>query len=98
MRHRHGWFAAVAATTIAVLGVPAQAFADWPVYGHDLTNSRNAGNAGPPASQAGSLARAWTFRSQTGDFTGTPVVADGVVVAGDHGGSVYALDAVTGKQ
>src|SRR4051794_16061823 len=73
------------------------ATADWPTYGHDLGNTRNAGDAGPPASEVPSLQRAWTFNSPTGDFTGTPVVAGGVVVAGNHGGWVYGLDAVTGK-
>ena len=86
--------AAVAASSLAA---PAGALADWPVYGHDLANTRNAGDAGPPKSQAGSLSRAWTFRSSTGDFTGTPVVAGGVLVAGNNAGWVYALDAVTGK-
>jgi polyvinyl alcohol dehydrogenase (cytochrome) len=80
------------------LGAPAAADAsDWPVYGHDLANSRDAGSAGPAPSQVRSLSRSWTFKSSTGDFTGTPVVADGVLVAGDNGGSVYALDARNGK-
>src|SRR5947209_1172247 len=84
-------------TAVAVAFVfPAVASADWPVYGHDLANSRNAGAEGPPASQAGSMPTAWTFKSPTGDFTGTPVLADGVLVAGNNGGWVYALDAVTG--
>jgi polyvinyl alcohol dehydrogenase (cytochrome) len=74
--------------------VPGSASADWPVYGHDLANTRDAGPAGPPK---GSLTQAWTFRAQTGDFTGTPVVAGGVLVAGNYGGFVYALNAVTGK-
>jgi polyvinyl alcohol dehydrogenase (cytochrome) len=67
------------------------------VYGHDLANTRDAGSAGPAPAQVRSIKRAWTFRSETGDFTGTPVVADGVLVAGDNGGSVYALDAGTGE-
>jgi polyvinyl alcohol dehydrogenase (cytochrome) len=83
---------------LASLGLPATASADWPLYGHDLSNSRNAGDEGPPPSQVASMSRAWTFNSPTGDFTGTPVVADGVVVAGDHAGWVYALNAVNGKQ
>ena len=99
MRHRFTRLAAAVAVIGAVGSTaPAAASADWPVYGHDLANSRNAGTAGPPAAQVGSLPRAWTFRSQTGDFTGTPVVADGVVVAGDHGGTVHAIDAVSGKE
>jgi polyvinyl alcohol dehydrogenase (cytochrome) len=86
-----------AAVAAASLGVPSAAAADWPIYGHDLGNTRNAGQSGPPAAQVAALQPAWKFDSPTGDFTGTPVVADGTVVAGDHGGWVYALDAVTGK-
>jgi polyvinyl alcohol dehydrogenase (cytochrome) len=83
---------------LAILALlPATAMADWPVYGHDLSNTRDAGSEGPPAAKVPSLAQAWKFTSQTGDFTGTPAVAGGVVVAGDQGGHVYALDAVTGK-
>src|SRR5947207_11720677 len=79
------------------LAMPGAAAADWPIYGHDLANSRNAESAGPSMSQVGSLQRAWTFNSSNGDFTGTPVVADGTLVAGTNLGSIYALDAVTGK-
>lgn len=87
---------------LAVVGaicvvLPAVARADWPVYGHDLANSRDAGGAGPSPSEVGSLKQAWVFNSSTGDFTGTPVVAGGVLVAGNNGGWIYALDAVTGK-
>ena len=85
---------AVVATALAGAGA---ARADWPLYGHDLANTRNAGSDGPSRDQLGSLKRAWTFDSPN-DFTGTPVVAGGVVVAGDYGGHVYALDAVGGKQ
>jgi polyvinyl alcohol dehydrogenase (cytochrome) len=88
--------------TVAVLAaifaaLPAVARADWPVYGHDLSNSRNAGGEGPSPSQVGSLKQAWAFNSSTGDFTATPVVAGGVLVAGNNGGWIYALSAVTGK-
>lgn len=79
------------------LTLPAPALGDWPIYGHDLANTRNAGADGPAAADVGSLKQAWAFNSETGDFTGTPAVAAGVLVAGDHGGHVYALDAVTGK-
>jgi polyvinyl alcohol dehydrogenase (cytochrome) len=82
---------------VGALAPAARAFADWPVYGHDLANSRDAGSQGPSRSALGSLKPAWTFRSSTGDFTGTPVIADGVLVAGNNVGWVYALDAVTGK-
>lgn len=93
MRASAATFAALA--TLAVL--PGVAKADWPVYGHDLSNTRNAANEGPTAAQIPGLKQAWSFTSQSGDFTGTPVVADGVLVAGDYSGKVYALDAVSGK-
>jgi polyvinyl alcohol dehydrogenase (cytochrome) len=98
-RVAHGLRQALAlALAGAVCGaVAAVAQADWPVYGHDLANSRDAGSAGPSPSQVGSLKQAWAFKSSTGDFTGTPVVAGGVLVAGNNGGWVYALSAVTGK-
>jgi polyvinyl alcohol dehydrogenase (cytochrome) len=87
----------VAAALVLLALLPARAAADWPVYGHDLANSRNAGQEGPTVGQAPGLKQAWSFTSQSGDFTGTPVVAGGVLVAGDFSGVVYALDAVTGK-
>src|SRR3954452_3124268 len=84
--------------TALTLAVCSPAAADWPTYGHDLANSRSAGRDGPTAAQAGSLQQAWRFDAPNGDFTGTPVVAGGVLVAGTNLGSIYALDAVTGKQ
>jgi polyvinyl alcohol dehydrogenase (cytochrome) len=94
---RHG--VALAAILLAILlAVPgAPAAADWPIYGRDLANSRNGGTDGPSFAQIPTLKEAWSFDSPTGDFTGTPVVARGVLVAGDYSGTVYALDAVTGK-
>ena len=90
-------FAAALVFALAALGLPCTAMAAWPIYGHDLANSRDAGVDGPAATQVGSMSRAWTFTSSTGDFTGTPVAANGVLVAGNNGGWVYALDAVTGN-
>ena len=89
---------------LALLHAPAAAApapattesAAWPVYGHDLANSRSSGGAGPSLTQARSLSTAWTFKSSNGDFTGTPVVAGGVLVVGTNLGSIYAIDAVTG--
>ncbi|HEX8086046.1 MAG TPA: PQQ-binding-like beta-propeller repeat protein [Solirubrobacteraceae bacterium] len=85
------------AVAFLALAVPGTAAADWPIYGHDLSNTRTAAADGPAGDELAGLQRDWTFRSPTGDFTGTPVVAGGVLVAGDHGGWVYALDAVTGE-
>jgi polyvinyl alcohol dehydrogenase (cytochrome) len=82
---------------LALAAGAAPAAADWPIYGHDLANTRNGGTDGPSIAQIPTLKRAWSFDSPTGDFTGTPVVAKGTLVAGDYSGTVYALDAVTGK-
>lgn len=76
---------------------PAVAAADWPFYGHDLSNTRDAGTDGPSATDAQTLQPLWSFTSTQGDFTGTPVVSGGTVVAGSNGGVVYALDAASGQ-
>src|SRR3954467_8632269 len=89
---------ALALGTALTLAICAPAAADWPVYGHDLANSRSAGRDGPTAAQAGSLQQAWRFDAPNGAFTGTPVVAGGVLVGAPNLGSIYALDAGTGKQ
>ena len=93
---RGAWVAMCVAAALMVI-TPAEAMADWPVFGHDLANSRDADSDGPPAGQVGSMQKAWTFSSSNGDFTGTPVGAGGTLVAGTNLGSIYALDAVTGK-
>jgi polyvinyl alcohol dehydrogenase (cytochrome) len=88
---------AVAVLLLACLGLsPAGATADWPIYGHDLANTRNAGSSGPTQAQARTLQRLWSFESTGGDFTGTPVVSGTTVVAGSNGGVIDALDASTG--
>jgi polyvinyl alcohol dehydrogenase (cytochrome) len=71
---------------------------EWPVYGKDLANSRNGGEAGPSYNEVPNLAPVWSFQSKDGDFTGTPVVARGTLVVGSFGGTVFALDAATGKR
>jgi len=75
---------------------------DWPTYGHDLANTRNQSHERAISDQdAATLAPAWTFSSNaaggSGDFTGTPAVADGCLFAGSNGGWVYAMNADTGK-
>lgn len=69
----------------------------WPIYGRDLSNSRDGGDSGPSFNEAHRLGPAWSHRSTDGDYTGTPAVARGLVVIGSGGGTVSALDAVTGK-
>ena len=54
---------------------------EWRSYGHDLANTRNQDHERAISDQdAATLAPAWTFSSSgaggSGDFTGTPAVAD----------------------
>jgi len=74
----------------------------WPMYGHDLANTRTQPEESTlgPSAVAG-LAPLWVFKTASaGDETGfntTPVVYDGCVFIGSFGGTAYALDAKTGQ-
>ena len=70
---------------------------DWPSYGGDLANSRDGGTDAPSSNEVPTLGPVWSFQSTKGDFTGTPAIAGGVLVAGAYNGTVFALDAATGK-
>src|SRR5215204_4188194 len=70
----------------------------WPFYGRDLANTRDGAENGPRPDQVDDLGIAWSAFSSAGDFTGTPAVSRGVVVAGTNKGRVVAIDATTGKQ
>jgi polyvinyl alcohol dehydrogenase (cytochrome) len=89
--------AAAAAAGVALAPVAWPARADWPSYGHDLANTRNAGPAAPSPRDARRLAPAWTFTSHSGGMTGTPVVAGGTVVIGSNRCVLYALDLRSGR-
>ena len=75
---------------------PATAGAGWSMYGHDPANSRHAPD-GPSIDAAGRLERVWRFRTGDGAVTGTPAVRGNTLVAASWGGTVFALDARTGK-
>jgi polyvinyl alcohol dehydrogenase (cytochrome) len=75
---------------------------EWRMFGHDYANTRS-----QPAEktigrlEAPTLAPAWTFSASgaggSGDFTGTPTVADGCVYVGSNDGWVFAMNADTGE-
>lgn len=75
---------------------------DWPSYGHDLSNTRSqpAEHTLAPTSVP-TLHKAFAFSASQaggdGDFTGTPVVADGCVFIGSTTGWVFAANADTGQ-
>jgi polyvinyl alcohol dehydrogenase (cytochrome) len=75
---------------------------EWRSYGGDLSNTRDQSHEKVlSASDAPLLATAWTFSTAahgaTGDFTGTPIAADGCVYAASTRGWVFAINADTGK-
>ena len=76
---------------------------EWRSYGHDAQNTRSqpAEKAIGPM-QAMTLAPVWTFSADdaggSGDFTGTPTIADGCLYVGSNDGWVFAANADTGKK
>jgi outer membrane protein assembly factor BamB/plastocyanin len=81
---------------------PPSSGGDWPSYGHDLSNTRNQGQEHLIGTlNAPLLSPAWTFSSTaaggSGDFTGTPVVADGYLLAASNRGWIFAMNADTGQ-
>src|SRR5437764_910512 len=97
------WIFAVPATAAAApCSAAASNGGEWPVYGHDLANTRSQPleRALGPA-QAGSLSPAWVFSTASvGDasaFQSTPVVDRGCVFLGSTNAVVYALNAADGK-
>lgn len=74
---------------------------EWPMYGHDFSNSRSQAKENQiSTTTVGGLSKAWVFsNASTGDtsaFESTPVVDGGCVFTASSAGVVYALDAATG--
>jgi polyvinyl alcohol dehydrogenase (cytochrome) len=94
------WFASPASAA-APCTTPPTGGGEWPMYGHDLANTRTQPDeTGLGLAAVTSLKPLWVFSTNsTGDGTGfntTPVVYDGCVFIGSFGGTAYALDANTG--
>jgi outer membrane protein assembly factor BamB len=75
--------------------------ADWALPNHDLSSTRALATSGIDRNNVRSLHVAWRFRfkfppGESGAFTATPVVADGVVFLEDMQSNVFALDLETG--
>jgi len=75
---------------------------DWPRANLDLSSTRSLPGSGIDAANVSTLHVAWRFRfpfppGESGAFTATPVVANGVVYVQDMDSNVFALDLATGK-
>jgi polyvinyl alcohol dehydrogenase (cytochrome) len=82
----------------AAVNVPG---GEWRSFGHDASNTRHQERERQIAhADVPLLAPAWTFSSVVaggeGDFTGTPIVADGCLYVGSNRGWVFALNADSG--
>jgi polyvinyl alcohol dehydrogenase (cytochrome) len=81
---------------------PSLTGGDWRSYGGDLANTRNQHDEKViSAADVTTLQSAWVFSSVenggSGDFTGTPAVADGCMYVASTRGWVFAVNADTGK-
>jgi outer membrane protein assembly factor BamB len=75
---------------------------EWPLYGHDLGNSRTQPDENTiDTARAGALQKAFAITSVsvggTGPFHGTPIVAGGCLYAATSDGVVFAANADTGE-
>ncbi|HEV2309601.1 MAG TPA: PQQ-binding-like beta-propeller repeat protein, partial [Acidimicrobiia bacterium] len=69
----------------------------WPSYGHDASNSRtNTTSGGLTRNRVGKLIPSWRKDGIVG-VVGTPTVAAGVAYFADLTGTVWAVDAATGR-
>ena len=70
---------------------------DWPMYNHDVCNTRSPTNAGGISTQtAAKLAMKWAY-SAAGEISANPIVVGGQIYVGDWGGNMNAIDAATGQ-
>ena len=91
-----------AARTAPACSAPRSTGGEWPMYGHDLANTRSQPDERTlGTASAGRLAAAWVFSTasygDTSAFETTPVLSGGCVFIGSAAGTVYAVNAATGK-
>ena len=92
---------AVLAVTAGLLfgsrAVPVVRRGSWLIYGRDLANSRaNTSSGGLPARAVPSIVRSWSKDGIVG-VVGTPTVSGGVAYFADLTGTVWAVDASSGR-
>src|SRR5437870_3852640 len=84
------------ALVVVALGAAHAFAAGWPMYGHDIRQSRfNPAETAISPQTVGGLHQAW-FLPTGGPVTATPIAVGGVVYVGSWDHNFYALDARTG--
>ena len=76
---------------------------EWRSFGHDTSNTRNQTSERKIDTVAAATLRpAWSFSASAaggaGDFTGTPIIADGCLFVASNDGWVFAANADSGKK
>ena len=85
----------VSATALSQAAEPAPS--DWPCFGRDIHNTRNAADEHVlDPTVVADLKPQWTVTTD-GNVSATPAVVGGVVYVPDFGGSLWAIDAATGR-
>lgn len=86
-------------STTAAKGSTAESTgSQWPVYGHDLAQTRtNVAESRITAANVATLTRTWEITDLVG-VTGTPTVHDGVAYFADWKGQVWAVHADSGEK
>jgi polyvinyl alcohol dehydrogenase (cytochrome) len=92
----------VAAASTATCAPRHSPGGEWRSYGHDLANTRSQPRERVITPlKAATLQKSYAFSASQGggdgDFTGTPIIADGCLFIGSNTGWVFAANADTGK-
>src|SRR5260370_18030106 len=82
---------------VSALSLPSISVAgDWPMYGHDIGQSRsNPGEVTVTTANVASLKQLWVFKTAA-PVSATPTVVNGVVYFGSWDHNFYAVNATTG--
>jgi polyvinyl alcohol dehydrogenase (cytochrome) len=87
----------IALTLVSAISLSSMSIAaDWPMYGHDITQSRsNPGETTITTTNVASLKQLWAFKTAA-PVSSTPTVVNGVVYFGSWDHNFYAVNAATG--
>lgn len=96
-RRRNLVAVALAGSVVAAGPAAAQSAGDWPMAGQNVHNTRSApGERAIGVDSVAKLAPRWTLDTD-GNVSATPTVVDGVVYVPDFGGTLWAVDAMSGQ-
>ncbi len=99
IRYRRGWAWIACVGLLGAAGGAAASGGDWPTVGGGAAGAHYSRLAAIGAQNVGRVGFAWQFRlPTTRGLEATPVVVHGVMYVSGNWGTVYALDAATGRE